>query len=220
IALFPCEEWKNLPQPQARNTFDRYFDYFQRRLQPDFNWQDFTPYEIRLIGAFIRMGERERAHTLLQFFMDCRRPAGWNHWAEVVWREKRAPRFIGDMPHTWVGSDFIHSLRAMFVYEDEASQQLIVAAGLPSSWIDSPQGIGVRNLPTYWGSLDFSITNSGGIYRVVFSGEVVVPAGGLIIVSWLDKKPEAVKVDGQLWPQFDEREIRIHDFPCTVEIYP
>ena len=59
--------------------------------------------------------------------------AGWNHWAEVVWRDPRTPRFIGDMPHTWVGSDFIRAARSLFVYEREADQALVIGAGIPAA---------------------------------------------------------------------------------------
>ena len=80
----------------------------------DSPWDAYTPYEIRTVGAFVRLGWRERAHELLDFFFADRRPAGWNQWAEVVWREPRAPRFIGDMPHAWVGADYIRSVLDLF----------------------------------------------------------------------------------------------------------
>ena len=64
----------------------------------------YTPYELRTVGALVRLGRKAEAHEMLAFFMKDRRPAAWNQWAEVVGRDPRAPRFIGDMPHTWVGT--------------------------------------------------------------------------------------------------------------------
>ena len=50
---------------------------------------------------------------LIEFFMNDRRPHAWNQWAEVVGREPRKSRFIGDMPHGWVASDFGRSFLDM-----------------------------------------------------------------------------------------------------------
>ena len=70
----------------------------------------YTPYEWRNVGAFVRLGERERAQQAMAYFYRDRRPAGWNQWAEVVVREPREPRFLGDMPHGWVASDQIRAI--------------------------------------------------------------------------------------------------------------
>jgi hypothetical protein len=72
---------------------------------------------VRVIGSFIFLNQTERAHELVKFFLSDQRPQGWNHWAEVVWSNPSEPKFIGDMPHTWVGSEFINSIRSFFVYD-------------------------------------------------------------------------------------------------------
>ena len=41
------------------------------------------------------------------------------------------PRFIGDMPHTWVGSDFIRSVLDMLAYERGRDGALVLGAGVP-----------------------------------------------------------------------------------------
>jgi hypothetical protein len=76
IAFFPCNVWKDLPAVALNNTFDRYFDYFNRRRDPDFKWIDYTPYEVRLIGTFNYLRQRERAHELIDFFFQDQRPRG------------------------------------------------------------------------------------------------------------------------------------------------
>jgi len=53
------------------------------------------------------LNQSEKAHELIDYFMGQQRPRGWYHWAEVVWNSYRTPAFIGDMPHTWVGSDLL-----------------------------------------------------------------------------------------------------------------
>jgi hypothetical protein len=133
------------------------------------------------VGTFVRLGWRDRAHELLDFFLDSRRPAGWNQWAEVVGREPRRPRFIGDMPHTWVASDFIRSFLDLFAYERESDRSLLLAAGIPESWISAPGGVGVRGLHTPYGLLDYSLAKSGDEVRMDVAGNLKVPAGGLVI---------------------------------------
>jgi hypothetical protein len=34
-------------------------------------------------------------------------------------RDPRHARFLGDMPHTWVGTDFVRSVQEMLAYERE-----------------------------------------------------------------------------------------------------
>ncbi|HSW55004.1 MAG TPA: discoidin domain-containing protein, partial [Ignavibacteriaceae bacterium] len=154
IAISPCNELQNLPQPYAQNTFDKYYEFFKNRRDDKIEWVNYTPYENRLIGSFIYLDQPERAHELIKFFLNDQRPQGWNHWAEVVWKDSRTPKFIGDMPHTWVGSDFINAVRSMFVYESasggEYDSSLVLAAALYQDWIDSPNGMSVENLPTYY----------------------------------------------------------------------
>jgi hypothetical protein len=71
------------------------------------------------------------------------RPLAWNHWAEVVWREPATPRFIGDMPHGWVGSDFIRSVTDMFAYAD-GDDALVIGAGIHPEWDTWPARLVIR----------------------------------------------------------------------------
>jgi len=157
IALTPCNELNNLPKPEVYNTFEKYYEFFKERRNGKIDWINYTPYENRLIGSFIILDQPERAHELMEFFLRDQRPHGWNQWAEVVWKDYRFPGYIGDMPHTWVGSDFINAVRSMFVYENEYDQSLVLGSALYQDWIDSPSGMSVENLPTYYGEISYSI---------------------------------------------------------------
>lgn len=181
IAIYPGNQWLNLPQPQGQNTFDRYYNFFKDRRQNQITWREYTPYETRLIGAFVRIGQPQRAHALLDFFMADRRPAGWRHWAEVVWRDAELPRFIGDMPHTWVGTDFINAMRTFFLYEDEAREALVLGAGLRPEWLNDPQGVSVNGMPTYYGTIDYRYQKTKKGYAIEVSGALTVPRGGVIV---------------------------------------
>jgi hypothetical protein len=219
IALTPCNELINLPKPQVSQTFDRYYDFFQKRRDGQSDWVNYTPYENRLIGSFILLDQPERAHDLITFFLKDQRPAGWYQWAEVVWKGHRTPRFIGDMPHTWVGSDFINAIRTMFVYENESDQSLVLAAALYQDWIDAPAGMSVEHLPTHYGEISYSIKRSGSHYTFSITGPVQLPANGIKIKNFNHSRlPRSVKIHGVASKEFSEREIHIREMPAEVVI--
>lgn len=219
VAISPVNELKNLPQPYAQNTFDGHYEYFKKRRDNKIEWVNYTPYENRLIGSFIFFDQPERAHELIDFFLDDQRPQGWNHWAEVVWKDERHPGFIGDMPHTWCGSDFINAVRSIFVYENEYDSSLVVGAALYQDWIDSPNGMSVENLPTYYGELSYSIKKNDNNYTFKLYGDINLPEGGIIIKNFNGKKmPGKVLINGIETKEFSENKIVVKEFPAEVEI--
>ncbi|HZF97950.1 MAG TPA: discoidin domain-containing protein, partial [Pseudoxanthomonas sp.] len=109
VALAPGGEQGRLPRDLLENTFQRYWREFVQRRDARREWKDYTPYEWRNVAAFVRLGWRDRAWEATDFFFGDRAPEPWNQWAEVVSRTPRAPFFLGDLPHAWVGSDFVRS---------------------------------------------------------------------------------------------------------------
>ncbi|MEX2116393.1 MAG: discoidin domain-containing protein [Bacteroidota bacterium] len=207
-----------IPEPQLHNTFDRYYDYFAKRKSNTIPWKDYTPYETRVIGTFVHLGQKDRAHEAVEFFMKDRRPAAWNHWAEVVHRDPATPAFIGDMPHTWVGSDFIRSVRSMFVYEREQDGAVIIGAGIKTRWMDEG-GVKVNAIPTYHGNLSYSMSRKGRIVVVELSGPLTRPAGKIILRSPLDDPLASVKVNGAVYNGFTAQEVMLDSLPATVELH-
>jgi len=220
IALTPCNELKNLPKPQVYNTFDKYYEFFKNRRDGKTEWVNYTPYENRLIGSFIMLDQPEKAHELISYFLNDQRPQGWNHWAEVVWKDYRIPRYIGDMPHTWCGSDFINSFRSMFVYENEYDHSLVLASALYQDWIDTPKGMSVENLPTYYGEISYSIQKETSNYRVSITGDVKLPDNGIKIKNFNHSAlPKKVLVNGKEIKAFSEKEISVKEIPAEVVIF-
>ncbi len=167
----------HLPPAPLRNTFERYWTEFLARRDVRREWDAYTPYEWRNVGAFVRLGWRDRVATLFDFFMADRRPAAWNQWAEVVGREPRAPRFIGDMPHGWVASDYINALLDMLAYE-RADGALMIGAGVPDAWL-AGEGIAVERLRTPYGPLSFTLGGDARRLRIAWRLDGALPAAGL-----------------------------------------
>ena len=215
IALSPGEEQSRLPPRELAQTFEKYWDSFRARRAGTDGQEAYTPYEWRTVGAFIRLGWRERAKELADFLFADRRPAEWNQWAEVVWRDPRAAKFIGDMPHGWVGSDYIRSLLDFFAYERAEDGALVLGAGVPLDWVRASGGISVRGLRTRWGRLDLSMREDARGLRVSISGGVRVPPGGLALRPPLSGVPGRVTVGGKA-VKFGETELVVRTAPAEV----
>ncbi len=166
------------------------------------------------MGAFVRLGWRERAHELLDFFLAGRRPAAWNQWAEVVGREPRAPRFVGDMPHAWVGADFIRSCLDLFAWERESDGALVLAAGIPAAWLREGPGVAVRHLRTPHGLLDYTLRNEKRGLRFTI-GALAIPPGGIALRPRSKSPPRRVTVNGKPVP-FSGEELVIRRLPADV----
>jgi hypothetical protein len=194
-------------------TFERYFAEFRERRAKS-AWDAYTPYELRNVGAFVRLGWRDRAGELLEFFMKGRRPAEWNGWAEVVGREPRKPRFVGDMPHAWVGADFVRSFLDVFAWERESDGALVLAAGIPASWLRGGSPVGVTRLRTPHGLLDYTLrAEKKGL--LVNIGPLEVPRGGIALRPPLDFQPHRVTVNGKA-VAFSGEELVIRQLPATI----
>ena len=201
IALDPANDQTQLDPAMLGATFDRYWKEFHERSAGQRAWTDYTPYEIRNVGAFVRLGWRDRIDALLDFFMAGQRPAGWRQWAEVVGRNPREVRFIGDMPHAWVESDFVRSALDMFAWDRRDDQALVLGAGLSRSWL-AGRGAAIRGLATPYGSLDFSMRcNDRNLVATI--GGTAKPPGGFVLVWPFDAEPAEVRINGRLvrWPK-------------------
>ncbi|HEX9656627.1 MAG TPA: discoidin domain-containing protein [Bacteroidota bacterium] len=218
IGVNPCGELGNIPEPELHKTFDKWYEFFRNRRDNKIDWKDYTPYENRIIGTFVYLDQKQRAHEALEFFMKDRRPPAFNHWAEVVHRDPATPKFIGDMPHTWCGSDFIRSVRAMFAYEREHDNALVIGAGLADEWVNDSAGVKVTSLPTYFGNISYSIKKEGRNVVVVLGGDVKVPSGSIILKSPLSKRIQSVLIDGKKGKATNGKEVVVKKLPSTLLI--
>lgn len=220
IALAPGGEQQGLPQPLLHATFERYWNDFKARRDGHKDWADYTPYELRTIGAFVRLGWRDRAQQALQFFMADRRPAAWNQWAEVVGKEAREPRFIGDMPHAWISSDYVRSVLDLLAYERESDQSLVLAAGVPAEWLND--GVAVQGLATPQGLLSYRLRREGDAVLLNIEPGLRLPPGGLVF-SWPGVGvPPAATLNGSpaSWQQAGQAyELRIQQLPAALRVH-
>jgi F5/8 type C domain-containing protein len=202
IALSPGGELAALPPALVDATFERAWQALVDRhpgsasggpAAPTAAWEAYTPYELRLVGAFVRLGWRRRAQDALAWYLADQRPRGWNQWAEVVGRLPRAPRFVGDMPHAWVHSDYARSALDLFAYERAADHAIVLAAGIDPAWF--AEGFALDRLPTPYGPLSYDVTATAGAITVRI-GPGTVPPGGLVLAWPLPTPPGAAQING------------------------
>jgi hypothetical protein len=216
IAIAPAGELHRLPADLVRATFERYWREFVDRRDGRIAWEDYTPYEMRTIGTFVRLGWRDRAHELLAFFLAGRRPVAWNQWPEVVGRDPQQPRFVGDLPHGWVASDFIRSALDLFAYEREGDQALVLAAGVPPDWLDG-SGVTLKNLRTPYGLLGYSLKKQGRSVVLHVPGGPRVPPGGFVLVWPGERPPRTAQINGRA-ATWQGTELRFHEVPAKIVI--
>jgi len=217
IALDPAGEQDALPQAELRRAYDKYYEELMGRANGTVKQDAYAPYELRNVAVFVRLGERDKAFTVLNALMEGRRPAAWNQWAEVVWRDPEAPKFIGDMPHTWVAAGFVESVRTMFAYERGSDHAVVLAAGVPRAWTEATGGTGVRRLPTAYGILSYTLAADGpGATLMRLSGDLTIPPGGLVLHPPLPAAVRSITIDGQPSSAPLDADVVIRSLPATV----
>jgi hypothetical protein len=212
-ALNPAQA--RLSPPLLSRTFDRAWEEAEQRRSGARAWKDYTPYELRTVGALVRLGEPRRAQGMLQWLLLGRRPDGWNQWAEVVMSDAREPHFLGDMPHAWIASDYIGSVLDMLAYEREADDALVLGAGLIEEWMAA--GVAVKNLSTPFGPLSYRLSTVPEGHVLELAGGLVPPRGGARLTWPLPGPlPRASHQGGEL--RWVGRELVLPSGPATIRL--
>jgi hypothetical protein len=209
----------DLPEPAVQETFALYARELDRRRSGALVREAYAPYELRIADAFVRLGRREDAKHLLDLVLADRRPLAWNQWPEILWHDPGRAEFLGDLPHGWIASTFVHSLRTALVYERAADRSLVLAAGVPADWLAAGEALRVAGLPTYHGPLDYELRREGpGRLRLRVGGALRLPPGGIVLEPPLDAAIRRVEVNGRDAPLDGSTTFRLREIPAEVTI--
>ena len=133
-----------------------------------------------------------------------RRPAEWQVLAEVVHSQLRRAIYLGDMPHTWIGSEYARAIFGMLMHEGD--DRLRLSPGAPPSWV-SGDGLSVGDLPTAYGKLTLSARQDGDTLRIVLGPGLRKDTA--LEVTWPNRRrPTRVTVDGKVRSDFTADGIR------------
>jgi hypothetical protein len=204
IALDPTGQQDILPADALQRTFTRYLDDVRKRDDADALYA-YTPYEMRNVLTYVHLNRPDEANELLMNLLRHRRPAEWQVLAEVVYSDLRHAIYLGDMPHTWIGSEYARALFGMLMHEGD--ERLSLLPGAPPSWV-AGAGLSVSDLPTAYGALSMSARQEGDRLRITLGPGLRKDTG--LRVSWPNRKrPAQVIVDGKPMPDYDADGIRL-----------
>ena len=140
----------------------------------------------------------------------------WVRTSANTWRNPRSPGHLGDVPHTWIGAEYVLSFRSMLVYERPSTESLVLFAGVPASWLDEGE-VGATGLPTHYGALDLNLRRDGESTLVVsVSGDLEMPPGGIVLRPPLAGPLVGVEVNGRPITTFDAESATIDASPAHV----
>jgi len=212
-ALYLFDVPEALNREAVQRTFEKYLTDWRAKRSGALEWSNYTPYEIRIIGALVRLGWRDAALELLRFFLADRRPPPWNQWPEIAWHDTHAPAHVGDLPHTWIAAEYVLAVRSLIAYEREADRSLILAAGLAPEWLEGA-GVRVDRMPTIYGSLSYSLRRiDAKTLRMEISSKV---AATVILRPPLAAPLLGVTIDGTPSSNFDGHGVTIAHTPAII----
>jgi F5/8 type C domain len=199
IAVDPCGAQAVLPYTPLQSTFRHYLDEVRRRGLPPGRYV-YSPYEFRNVLTFVHLDDPLIAEELLNRLRADRRPAGWQVFAEVVRYPIRSVFYLGDMPHTWVGAEYVRAVIGMLMHE--ADERLDLLPGVPPDWV-AGNGLKIERLPTAYGELSMSARQDDSTLRVTLAP--TLNASTELGVSWPSRtRPKSVTVDGKERGDFGE----------------
>jgi hypothetical protein len=207
IGIDPAGQQDVMPADALTLTFDRYLADVRRRAAPDALYA-YTPYELRNVLTFVRLRRPAEANELLQIFLAGRQPAEWQVLAEVVNSNVRRAIYLGDMPHTWIGSEYARAIFGMLMHEGDTELELL--PGAPADWLRA-DGLQISGLPTARGKLSLAARMSEGTLHLTL--QPTLHANTPIRVFWPQPtKPRTVLVDGRVVTDYDARSVLLAPF--------
>ncbi|HEU5193709.1 MAG TPA: hypothetical protein VFW70_03130, partial [Methylomirabilota bacterium] len=215
-ALTTTDAPQRLPAAALAWTFDEYLRGLRRRRGGEIAWNNYSAYELRILGALVHLGRRDDAHEVLAFVLDDRRPRPWNQWPEISWRDPRSPGHLGDVPHAWIGAEFVLAVLGLLAYERPTDDALVLAAGISQAWLDAGE-VGIDDLPTWWGRLRYTLRKVGdSALELDLAPGLDQPPGGIVIRPPLSRPLAAVEVQGRPIAEFDAESVTLRESAAHV----
>jgi hypothetical protein len=218
IAFDPCADGARIPRPVLEATFERYWREFEARRSGAATADVWTPYEVRNATAFLALGWKARALAVLEWVMAGQWPTTWRQWPEIVHRDRRAPRFLGDLPHGWVAASFVRALRRLLVEERSEDGTLVIGAGVPEAWVREAPGVRLRALPTRFGTLDLTMCAPRDDRVDVTLGGSARPPGGIVLASPLGRPLREAVVDGSVHRAESDQRVSLGGAPAAITL--
>jgi len=107
----------------------------------------------------------------------------------------------------------------MFAYEREEDESLVIAAGVAEEWLSDGSPVGVKNLPTYYGNLSYSLRiKRKGTLHVKLKGDLAVPRGGIVVIPPLPRPIRRVQINGRVLSDFQPDRFSCTECPAEAVV--
>ena len=190
------------PRDALERSYEKYARDLRDRRGKRTRGVGYTAYELRNATALVSLGRPRDAVEMLAELVADTRPRAWNAWPEISWLDHVEPSFLGDLPHTWIGSSFVHAVRSLLVTETggfaaggaTAPEALLVASGVPLEWVDGRSSVRAPHLPTWYGPISLEIGSSDGVHAGAKSHHDTRPASVFVKVAAVDSSASHSRV--------------------------
>ncbi|MFH1999064.1 MAG: hypothetical protein ABIK28_05240, partial [Planctomycetota bacterium] len=98
------------------------------------------------------------------------------------------------MPSCRVAAAYVIAFRMIFIHE--SAGVLVMAQGIPETWVDFPEGVGIRMAPTRFGSVSYTLKTVKKISELYLDSTARPPRGFALAPVLPSIKP-AVEIDGK-----------------------
>jgi hypothetical protein len=184
VALYPVQVLSP-DDPLVIRSFDY---YYQKWIAPSRGgythiWGQWWPYGgLGLARDYLRLGRQDIVHEILAWTLLHQTLPGAYAWAEQV-SPVHGGITGGDMPHAWAAASFVSLIREMLAMS--VGDRLVLFAGVPPSWLQKGNTVGLREAITEYGTLTALVesdleTGSGawqGSLTLRISGTARPPGG-------------------------------------------
>src|SRR5207245_9962256 len=105
---------------------------------------------------------------------------------------------------------------SMLAFEREAVHSRVLGAWMPVEWLEAHGVVGVDGLPTWYGTLGFTMRRDGDSVNMdlTLTGDVIMPAGGIVVRPPGDTPLRAVLVNGKPSSRFTGAEATLEELPA------
>lgn len=209
ISLYPLEVFSP-DDPLIVRSFETYYEKWIKPSSGGYThcWGQLWPYGgMGLARDYLRLGRQDILHVILHWTLSNQTLPGTFAWAEQV-SPTHGGITGGDMPHAWAAANLVTLVREMLVISHQDGLELF--AGAPASWLEAGKTVGVRALPTEFGTLtalvESDLNASGpawqGTLKLTINGTARPPAGFTWRLqespTWVDGPPGTEVRDGRL----------------------
>lgn len=184
----------------------------------------FWGYNVKLAQPMMYLGMCDITLKNMEWSLDNQScPCGWMEAMPTKVDEKghriinTKGGIVGDVPHGWIAAHYIILLRNMLIREE--SGKLVILTCVPEKWFTGKKPVELENVPTYFGTVNYTVGNQGGKLKVKVTGSAAPPDGFVFKSPFQKKNIKNVKINNKQWKEFSDKEVMFNKLPAEIEIY-